>query len=70
MKGLAIFLGVAAAGGVSWGLYEYLKRKDDIKKLKAAMAMSATAVAPTSEEGVYTPPAGVGLLGAYGVTRL
>jgi hypothetical protein len=71
MKALAILLGLASAGGISWAVYERMKRKDDINKLKAAFAMGAKAVSPTSEDAVFTPPgAGVGLLGAYGVERV
>ena len=73
MKGLTIFFGLAAAGGVSWGVYEYLKRKDDIKKLKAAMAMSTDATAPESDDDVYRPGGDAEVMGCsscVGLVRL
>lgn len=78
MKAIAILFGLAAASGVSYGIWQYLARKDDQKKYVAAL-LTAKAISPTDPEGVFTPPVagvnlmgahGVNLMGAYGVTRV
>jgi hypothetical protein len=62
MKGLAVFLGIAAAGAGGWGFYEYMKRKDAEKKF-LDYKRKAEGIIPSEVDGV-------GLLGAYGVTRV